>query len=190
MKNILILGIPRAGKSTLSKMIAKKYNNYITIDTDSIRDAFQHALPSTKINKYNGKGMKDDFPKFIEQLLYWESYNNQEYNYIIDSADISPLKAKELFNNDKNIIIFLGFLNITVEEVFENCRKYDKENSWSKKVPDKELKEILKRYVDRSKELYIECKKYNFKFFDTAFNREKVLNEIILYIEEKIGESL
>ena len=94
MKNILIFGIPRAGKSTLSKIIAKKYNNYITIDTDSIRDAFQHALPSTEINKYNGKGMKDDFPKFIEQLLYWESYNNQEYNYIIDSADITPLKAK------------------------------------------------------------------------------------------------
>lgn len=49
---------------------------------------------------------------------------------------------------------------------------------------------MLKRYIDASKELYEECKKYNLKFFDTAFDREKVLNEIMFYIEDSIGEDI
>lgn len=186
MKNIIILGIPRAGKSTLSKRIVKKYSNYITIDTDSIRDAFQHALPKTEINKYNGKGMKDDFPKFIEQLLYWKSYNNQEYRYIIDSTDISVAKAKELFDIEDNVIVFLGYPDTTADEVLKNCRKYDKANSWSKHVGDIELKIYIEQYIEKSKKLKEECKKYGFKFFDTSINREKVLKEAMEYIDKNI----
>ena len=186
MKNILILGIPRAGKSTLSKEIVKKYNNYITIDTDSIRDAFQHALPKTEINKHNGKGMKDDFPKFIRELLYWKSYNNQEYRYIIDSTDICVSKVKELFDSKDNVIVFLGYPHTTTDEVLKNCRKYDKENSWSRHVEDMEVKNYLEKYIQESKYLKEECEKYGFKFFDTSINREKVLKEAMEYIEENI----
>ncbi len=187
MKNIIILGIPRAGKTTLSKMIAKKYDNYIPIDTDSIRDAFQYALPKTEINKYKGNGMKDDFPKFIQQLLYWKSYNNKEYRYIIDSTDINPSKAKELFDTNENLIIFLGYPNITSEEVLKNCRKYDKENSWSTQISDIELKEdYLDRFVSNSKQLEQECEIYGLKFYDTSKDREKVLEEIIEDIDKNM----
>lgn len=37
MKNILIMGIERAGKTTLSKMIKNKYTNYNLIHSDSLK---------------------------------------------------------------------------------------------------------------------------------------------------------
>lgn len=48
MKNIAIFGSSRAGKSTLSKMIAKKYPNYHIIIGDNIRGAFSRVLPNNK----------------------------------------------------------------------------------------------------------------------------------------------
>lgn len=186
MKNIIILGASRAGKSSLSKKIAKKYWNYMVIDTDSVRDAFQRALPKNEINQFGGRGTEEDFPRFIEQLLYWESYNNKDYNYIIDSADISPKKAIELFNFNKNIVLFLGFPNITVEKLLDNCRNYDNENAWSKQLNDAELMPYLKKAVSMSKTIEKECIEHGLKFFDTSFNREKVLDEIVLYIEQNM----
>lgn len=43
MKNILIMGIGRAGKTTLSKMIKDKYNSYNLIHSDSLKWAMIRA---------------------------------------------------------------------------------------------------------------------------------------------------
>lgn len=44
MKSIAIFGSSRSGKSTLAKMIAKKYQNYHIIIGDDIQWAFQETL--------------------------------------------------------------------------------------------------------------------------------------------------
>ncbi len=46
MKNVAIFGSSRSGKSTLAKMISKKYSNYHIIIGDDIRGAFQEVLPN------------------------------------------------------------------------------------------------------------------------------------------------
>jgi adenylate kinase family enzyme len=43
MKNILIMGIGRAGKTTLSKMIKNKWNGYNIIHSDSLKWAMIRA---------------------------------------------------------------------------------------------------------------------------------------------------
>ena len=43
MKNILIMGIGRAGKTTLSEMLKDKYNNYNLIHSDSLKWAMIRA---------------------------------------------------------------------------------------------------------------------------------------------------
>lgn len=84
MKNIAIFGSSRSGKSTLSKMISKKYPNYHIIIGDDIRSAFQEVLPTNKINSKGGDGMKEDFPNFLAHLFYKNIKRNKgEFNYII-----------------------------------------------------------------------------------------------------------
>ncbi len=43
MKNILIMGIGRAGKTTLSKMIKDRYKSYNIIHSDSLKWAMIRA---------------------------------------------------------------------------------------------------------------------------------------------------
>ena len=54
MKNIAIFGSSRSGKSTLAKMISKKYSNYHIIIGDDIRWAFQEVLSNNNINSKGG----------------------------------------------------------------------------------------------------------------------------------------
>ena len=56
VKNIAIFGSSRSGKSTLAKMISKKYPNYHIIIGDDIRWAFQEVLPNNNINSKGGIG--------------------------------------------------------------------------------------------------------------------------------------
>ena len=49
MKNIMILGICRTGKTTFSKMIQKEFNNYQIIEVDTIISALQKTIPNLSL---------------------------------------------------------------------------------------------------------------------------------------------
>ena len=53
MKDILIMGIGRAGKTTLSKMIKDKYNGYNLIHSDSLKWALIRAKGNEKYYREN-----------------------------------------------------------------------------------------------------------------------------------------
>ena len=53
MKNILIMGIGRAGKTTLSKMLKAKYNNYSLVHSDSLKWAMIRAEDKEKYYRTN-----------------------------------------------------------------------------------------------------------------------------------------
>ena len=44
MKNIILIGAPRAGKSTFSKMLSDRLGNVTIIQTDLLRLAFRDAI--------------------------------------------------------------------------------------------------------------------------------------------------
>lgn len=48
MKNILIMGIGRAGKTTLSDMIKDKWNSYNLLHSDSLKWAIIRAKDTTE----------------------------------------------------------------------------------------------------------------------------------------------
>ena len=49
MKNIMIFGICRTGKTTFSRMIQKKLRNYQIIEVDTIISALQKTIPDIPI---------------------------------------------------------------------------------------------------------------------------------------------
>lgn len=186
MKNIAIFGSSRSGKSTLSKMLSKKYPNYHIIIGDDIRGAFKDALPQCEINSTGGKGMIDDFPRFLSALFHrCFKRNNDNFYYIVDSCDITPQKAKELLNNN-TILLFLGTPSITAEEHFNEIRKYQTEKDWTFNRSDEELVEHCKHWIGKSIEFAEECKKLDIWFVDTSKNREEVLAKTLNKIENII----
>lgn len=187
MKNIAIFGSSRSGKSTLSKMINKKYPNYHIIAGDDIRWAFQNVLPQNNINEYNGIGMVEDFPKFLSTLFYKSIGRNiGEINYIVETCDINPTKAKELFNHDDTILIFMGTPKLSVEDHFNEIRKYQTEKDWTYYRNDEKLLDHCKHWIEISKEYEKECKNLSIWFVDTSYNRDKVLTETLEKIDKLI----
>lgn len=189
MKNIAIFGSSRTGKSTLSRMISKKYSNYHIIIGDDIRWAFQEILPNNNINSKGGKGMIEDFPNFLSCLFYKSiKRNKKEINYIIETCDITPKKAHELFNRDDTILLFLGIPRLSVEQHFNNIRKYESMKDWTYDRSDDYILNHCKKWICKSQEYEKECKKLNIWYVDVSFDREKVLNDTLNMIEKLITD--
>ena len=188
MKNIAIFGSARSGKSTLSKMILKEYPNYDIIIGDDIRWAFEKVLPGNKINSSGGEGMVDDFPRFLSSYFYKSIKRNKgEINYILDTCDIKPEKAIELFSSDDTIILFLGTPNQSVEEHFNEIRKYETEKDWTYNRSDNEIIEHSKYWIPESKRRKNECEKLGIWYVDTSLDRNNVLKETFEKLKELLG---
>ncbi len=188
MKNIAIFGASRSGKSTLAHMICKKYPNYNLIIGDAIRKAFSEVLPQNNINSQIGSsGMLEDFPKFLSYVFYRSIKKiDGDFNYIIDTCDISPEKANELFYRDDTLIIFLGYPHQTEKEHLIQIKKYEKETDWTYGQTEEYMKGHAKHWTSRSKYFEHTCKELGIWFVDTSFNREKVLEETMRQIETLI----
>lgn len=187
MKNIAIFGSSRSGKSTLAKMIVKKYPNYQMYIGDDIRWAFQEVFPSLNINSKGGSGMKEDFPKYIANLFYKSIKRNKgTFNYIVETCDIYPAKAKELFEKDDTIILFLGISSLSIKEHFNEIRKYETEEDWTYDRTDEKILEHCNYWIPQSKKIEEECRKLNLWYVDTSFNRMEVLQETLNLLEQKM----
>lgn len=187
MKNIAIFGSSRSGKSTLSKMIAKKYPNYHIIIGDDIRWAFQQILPANNINSKGGIGMIEDFPNFLACLFYKSIKRNKgEINYIVETCDMTPKKAYELFSNDDTVLLFLGTPCLNVQEHFKEIRKFETEKDWTYDRSDEHMLNHCEYWINKSKEYEKECDKLNIWYVDTSLNRENVLKETLDRIEQII----
>ena len=183
MKNIILIGASRAGKSTFTKLITKKLNNISIIRTDLLRLAYREAI--CKDNTINTNLLKQN-PDYINYILSYYKFANKydtEYIKVIDTVDFGP-KDSKLFEN--SIMICLGYPNITPEEVVANWRKYDTELDWTFKKTDEELIEIASEEIKNSKRLQEECKNYNVKFIDTSHERNNVLKELLEEVLKEI----
>ena len=159
MKNLLIAGVAKSGKSTIcEKLCEEKRYNHIPFD---------YITASMKRN-YPEWGVKSDV-----------IINDTDEKFIIDCAHIYPRDIVNKLDLNKWKIIFVGYPNIDVDEKVKNIRKYDI-NGWTTKKSDDELKVIINKLKDISNIIKQECDKYNFTFIDTSNNFEYVINNISL----------
>lgn len=176
MKNIILIGASRAGKSSFTKLLKQELDNITIIKTDLLRLAFREAI--IKDNTLNTNLVKQN-PDYINYILSYYNFSNKydtEYIKVIDTVDFEP-KDSNLFEN--SIMICLGYPNITPKEVVSNWRKYDTDLDWTKRKTNEELIEIAENEIKKSKQLKDECQKHNVKFVDTSFNRNEILKQLL-----------
>lgn len=186
MKNIIILGEPRSGKSTLANMIIDKFN-YQVIHVDAVRDTFKEIYPELNIAPDIAINNKK-FQLFIQEYLNRNTKQEErnKYGYVVEGCETSVDDCNRLFNTDENIIYYLAPDDITPEEFFNNIRANDTEKDWTFKLSDEELMQKVKNMITKGKKIKEECKKYNIKFVDTSHNRKEKLNTILKNIESEI----
>lgn len=185
MKNILIIGPSRVGKSNLCSVISKKYNlNYIS--GDSIRNAFINIYPDLGYTTKNTIN-RIEFCKFINWIMNENNIHiKRNLYYVIDSADISLENALKVFND--TIIIAIGRKDTTVEKMINSIKENDTKLDWTYGYSDEDLSSISNETIKKSNQLYNECLAHNITYFDTSIDRYNTYEEIFKYIEKEIGK--
>ena len=119
MKNIIIAGVAKSGKSTVSELIEKDKYNYIPLDI--FVSSFKHNLKDSKIT--SNVIIDDESSKKLGKWLSkaFEFLPKCSSNpYLIDSAHIYPKDVIENINRDEWDIYFFGYPNYS--ELFISIR--------------------------------------------------------------------
>lgn len=180
--HIIIAGAARAGKTTLSLMLKEK--GYVHYKMDSIKRGICEAY---HIKYDNWKEVSPIMSIIINRMI---QDNKTDTNYKLEDYvfDIPFLYPKDinLIDTSNTLVIFLGYSQLSYDECFNNIRKYDQDNYWTSHITDQKLMEWCHDNIEFSKFLKKECVKYKIKYFDTSYNRDTVLQEVVKYIEEII----
>ena len=192
MKNILIMGIGRAGKTTLSKMIKEKYNSYNLIHSDSLKWAMIRAEDKEEYFRENVDKQKEfEHGEYFQRTLLGLfnsliSKDTNHYGYILESGQLHPKIVSEMVDFENTKVICLGLGNYTAEDMVNQCLKYDTEESWTYGLSKDYLLEHAKDWYESNEMLKIECPKYGIEYIDTSKDRFQILNEILEKISKEI----
>ena len=184
-KNIIVLGAARSGKTTLAKRIAKE-KGYSLISIDDIISGFE-AYPELQIH-HDGDAVDTAkrlapflikyFTELSEGSTFYDGIKSVIEGTHFDFEQLMPFLQSDKYK-EKYQVIGLTFNDITEQQLYDYIKKYDTEDDWTYWCDDEELKGNVRYFIDRNKYFNEMFKKYEIPVFDTSFDRDKVLSEII-----------
>ena len=173
--HVIIAGAARSGKTTLSLMLNKYGFTHYKMDS------IKRGICESYSLKYDD--WKDVSPimctiinRIIEDNKTDTNYLKEKY--LFDSPFLSPKDIK-MINTEDTYVLFLGYSQISVDEMVKRIREKDLENYWTNKISDDQLRKETQENIDFSRYIEEECKKCGIKYYDTSIDRERILNEIL-----------
>ncbi len=181
-KNIFIGGVARAGKSTIAEKLSEN-NVYNHFPVDYIATSFNNHFPSCGINN---RVIIDDgsinLSLFLSTII--DKIDKTNEKFIIDSAHVMPTDIIKYLDKEKWDIYFIGYPNALAEEKFNNLRKYDSKNSWTRHFNDEEMLEKIQGLIELSKKIEKQCRENNIRFIDTSENFCDTIEQVVKEIEK------
>ena len=175
-KSIIIAGVPRSGKTQLSRRLAKE-TSMSHCSVDAFVSAFEVAYPDMDLTGVTirpgdlNKKMDKFFFSFIEEMDY------EKIPFILDTCHTMPSRFTERNLLDKYNIIFIGYTDIKVEDKLKIIRKYSDEFDWTNKRDDADISKLIEEFIDVSKMIKKECLEHNIPYFDTSENFEDAIDQ-------------
>ena len=205
MKNIIIAGPARAGKSTLAGKINEELN-YFVIGLDKLVAAFGGAYPQLDIRlNWNRKKTTDNIAPFLGHflgifssadgrgLLQYSHGAVKGNRFVLEGAyfnfeNIVPVLKTYGIEELKDKFLLIGLVQNkkTVDKFVSDFKKYDTEDDWTYGFNDDDLREVSEDAVSFSRYMSDHLTKYGFTVYDTSAEREQVLNQIIEDIKSEL----
>ena len=198
MKDIVIAGASRSGKSTLARMLNEKFGYYV-LSIDKLVAVFGSSYPSLDIRlNWNRDKTTENIAPFLGHFMGMFSspdgkgllgYSHGEIpgnRFILEGAYIDPAKIAEIVRSygiddmsERFHLIGLVQKDKDVETLYRDFRQYDTENDWTYKLGDDELRAVAEDLAAYNQEMYTKLTANGFTVYDTSRDREKVFEEII-----------
>ncbi|MBO7339168.1 MAG: hypothetical protein IKO03_07285 [Lachnospiraceae bacterium] len=188
--NIIIAGVPRAGKSTVSHMLSKEFG-YQHVSMDSIIAGFEKCFPETGVSTYCGLSSMDTLKlisskmtPFVRAMLDSAEYDEFEPGMVLDMYQLLPEDYEKYLRDANCEIVYLLTSDVTPQERFEIQKKYDTPKDYTFYKSDEELIEGAHYIVEQSILMKKQCEKYGLTYYETAHEREKAFKKILADFDE------
>ena len=183
--NIIISGVPRAGKSTISHILSKEYG-YQHISMDSIIAGFEKCFPDTGVSTYQGLSSLDTLrvisskmAPFVRAMLDSGEYDEFTPGMVLDMYQLLPEDYEKYIRGANCEIVYFITSDVTPEERFLIQKKYDTEKDYTFYKSDEELREGAEYIVEQSLLMKSQCEKYGLPYYETAREREQVFQRFL-----------
>ncbi|MDR2598962.1 MAG: hypothetical protein LBC73_01640 [Oscillospiraceae bacterium] len=188
--NIIIAGVPRAGKSTISRMIANRFG-YQHVSMDSINAAFERVFPELGINTYAEMSSLDilynisgKIAPFISAMIGSDEYEEFERGMVLDVYQLLPDDYMKYIAGCNCEIFYFITSDVTPEERFNIQKTYDTEKDYTFYKTDEEIRENCEYIVEQSILMKNQCIKNNLPYYETVRDREQVFERFMDRINE------
>lgn len=189
-KYIIITGVPRAGKSTVSQMIAKRMG-YQHISMDSVIAGIETVFPETKIDtnasvdsKSNLAFISSKMAPFIRAIMDSGEYDECDYGVVIDIYQLLPSDYMKFIKSEKCEIHYFLSSDVTAEERFEILKAFDTPDDYTYYHSEEENRRDCEDIVNVSHFLKGQCISYGLPYYETSHDRETVLNAFVNHMVE------
>ena len=206
MKNIIIAGPSRAGKSTLARKLNEELNCFV-ISLDKLVATFQGAYPQLDIRlNWDREKTTDNLAPFLGHFLGMfasadgrgllpYSHGAVKGNRFVmeggyfDFEQISTILKTYGMQDLKDNFLLIGLVQNkkTVDEFVSDFRKYDTEEDWTYNFNDDDLREVSEDVLSFSRSMTEHLVKYGFTIYDTSTDRERVLDQIVEHIKSELA---
>ncbi|MCR5323933.1 MAG: hypothetical protein K6E85_11760 [Lachnospiraceae bacterium] len=183
--NIIIAGVPRAGKSTVSHMLSEKYG-YQLVSMDSIIAGFEKCFPETGVSTYQGlssletlRVISSKMAPFVRAMLDSGEYDEFTPGMVLDMYQLLPEDYDKYIRGANCEIVYFITSDVTPDERFMIQKKYDTEKDYTFYKSDEELREGAEYIVEQSILIKEQCKKYGLRYYETARERELVFQQFL-----------
>ena len=183
--NIIIAGVPRAGKRTVSHLLSKQYG-YQHISMDSIIAGFEKCFPETGVNTYQGlssletlRVISGKMAPFVRAILDSSEYDEFEPGMVLDMYQLLPEDYDKHIRGANCEIAYFITSDVSPEERFLIQKKYDTEKDYSFYKSDEELREGAECIVEQSIIMRKQCEHLGLKYYETATEREQNIQRFL-----------
>ena len=167
--NIIVAGVPRAGKSTVSHLLATKYG-YQHVSMDSIIAGFEKCFPETGVSTYCGLSSMDTLrmisgkmAPFVRAMLESGEYDEHEPGMVLDMYQLLPEDYDKYIRGANCDIVYFITSDVTPEERFLIQKK----------------REGAEYIVEQSILMKAQCEKLGLPYYETARDREQVFMQFL-----------
>ena len=183
--NLIIAGVPRAGKSTVSHLLSKRYG-YQHISMDSIIAGFEKCFPETGVNTYQGlssletlRVISSKMAPFVRAMLDSGEYDDFEPGMVLDMYQLLPEDYDKYIRGANCEIVYFITSNVSPEERFLIQKKYDTEKDYTFYKSDDELREGAEYIVEQSIMMKEQCERYGLPYYETAKQRDLAIQRFL-----------
>lgn len=184
-KHIIIAGVPRSGKSTLSQIISKNFG-YQHISMDTIIAGIEQVFPETGINSDANSDLlgnigyiSSKMSVFIRAMIDSGEYNECDYGMVIDIFQLLPQHYVKYIDHSVCDIYYLGTSEVTSAERYRLLKRYDTLKDYTYYKSEEENQKDCADIVMISKNLKQLCSTYDLPYFDTSYNREQIFKSVL-----------